>query len=152
MTDISKVEPTPEINTDEVISKVLAVPDLDENVDVKSEISDLEDEKQENQEIKPPSPPEKKRFVPGGIKTRSDLIRKIQESAQIYGNEAEVKSMRLHRRRRNSLDAILKEQIAKCVTQEAEEDGDTTRRRSGRTSYLCSRVSLLIRFVCMQVS
>ena len=46
--------------------------------------------------------------------------RKIQESAEVYGNEAEVKSMRLHRRRRASLDAILKEQIAKCVTQEAE--------------------------------
>ena len=58
--------------------------------------------------------------MPGGVKTRADLIRKIQELGELSGTQADVKSMRLHRRRRNSLDLILREQFAKAVTNEAE--------------------------------
>ena len=54
------------------------------------------------------------------MKTRAALIAKIQEMSEISGNQAEVKKMRLHRRRRNSLDGILREQFAKAVTNEAE--------------------------------
>lgn len=108
--------PPQEINPEDVISKVLQVPDLP-IPDINDDISISDIENQENQEeIKV----KKKKFVPGGIKNRADLIRKIQESSEVCGNQQEVKAMRLHRRRRKSLDGILREQIAKCVTQEAE--------------------------------
>ena len=94
------------IDTENEISKVLQVPEFEE----------INDEKEQINEVKK----KHAKFVPGGVKTRADLIRKIQETAEIAGNEAEVKAMRLHRRRRNSLDNILKEQFTKCVTQEAE--------------------------------
>ena len=97
------------------------------NVDAELEISKVlqVDEKSEiNGEVNKSTVPEKEikptKFVPGAVKTRAALIQKIQETAEIVGNEADVKSMRLHRRRRNSLDTILKEQITKCVHQEAE--------------------------------
>jgi hypothetical protein len=62
-----------------------------------------------------------KKFVPKTLKTRNDLIRKIQESSSLLGNQEEIKGMRLHRRRKNSLESILKEQIAKCVQKSAEQ-------------------------------
>ena len=62
----------------------------------------------------------KSKFIPKTLKTRADLIKKIKQTAEHLGNEAEVKSMRLHRRRRNSLQDILKEQVARVVQTQAE--------------------------------
>ena len=132
------------IDAENEISKVLAVPDLDQpeiNEKTQKNViidSDVESEPEVRQKKQP-------KFVPGGVKTRADLIRKIQEISEVNGNQAEVKKMRLHRRRRNSLDLILKEQFAKAVTSEAEkrmgippqEDTD------GRLSYA---VNALYRF------
>ena len=109
-----------DINAEQEISKVLAVPDLDNQTEIKAksqQISDLDSNCGSIQDVKPQKQP---KFVPGGVKTRADLIRKIQEMSEISGNQTEVKAMRLHRRRRNSLDLILREQFAKAVTNEAE--------------------------------
>ena len=103
-------ENQPEINVNDEISKVLKVSDTESSG---SDLSDIEI-------IKPKKTKKTKKFVPGGLKTRTDLIRKIQQAARVIGNEAEVKQMRLHRRRRASLDGILREQIALAVSQEAE--------------------------------
>ena len=106
--EINPVNPTPE----DEISKVLSVPELD------TTNQPLSDSGNESVQIKTPRKITK--FVPSGLKTRAELILKIQESSKVFGNEDEIKGMRLHRRRRNSLDHILREQIAKCVTSEAE--------------------------------
>ena len=108
------------LNPEIEIAKVLAVPETDLSMTNIQEINESVPEFKKINVIKPEKSNKSLPFVPGGVKTRADLIRKIQESSQIFGNEADVKAMRLHRRRRNSLDGILKDQIAKCVTQEAE--------------------------------
>ena len=102
------------IDAENEIAKVLQVPDF---VEINEETQKINETDSIKRRIKPTKP---EQYVPGGVKTRADLIQKIQETAEICGNEAEVKSMRLHRRRRNSLDNILREQFTKCVTQEAE--------------------------------
>ena len=78
---------------------------------------------------------EKKPFVPKQLKTRADLIRKIKQSAEVLGNDAEVKSMRLHRRRRNSLDGILREQVARVVQTEAEKNLGIPQEEDKRREY-----------------
>ena len=108
------------------IADVLCV--VDKKIDVNHDI---------NQEIKQPAPPKQKveQYVPGGIKTRADLIRKIQESCNVVGNHAEVKSMQLHRRRKGSLECILREQVAKAVETTAERDLGIPADKDGRLEY-----------------
>ena len=65
------------------------------------------------------SEPSPKKPVSKTLKTRGDLIRKIKQTSEVLGNQEEVKSMRLHRRRKNSLDGILQEQVARCVQRQA---------------------------------
>ena len=93
-----------------------------------------------NQEIEPKSPEktinqENQPFVPGGIKTRADLIIKIQESANVVGNHSEVKSLQLHRRRKNSLESILREQVARAVEAQSEKDLGIPEDTEGRLNY-----------------
>ena len=109
-----------DLDAEREIAKVLEVPEFDNQPDINEknrEISDIDSDAGSVQFVKPKK---QAKFVPGAVKTRANLIKKIQEMSEITGNQAEVKSMRLHRRRRNSLDLILKEQFAKAVTNEAE--------------------------------
>ena len=88
---------------------------------------------------------EKKRFVPKTLKTRADLIRKIKQSSEALGNQDEVKAMRLHRRRRNSLDGILREQVAKVVQKHAEKAIGIPQDSDKRLAYavdMCYRLDL----------
>jgi citrate lyase gamma subunit len=107
---------------EEEIAEVLCV--VDKPVDI-------------SQQIKPPSPQKQKieAFVPGGIKTRGDLIRKIKESCNVVGNHAEIKSMQLHRRRKGSLECILREQVAQAVEKSAERDLGIPEDQNGRLEY-----------------
>ncbi len=61
-----------------------------------------------------------KKHVPKTLKTRKAIIRKIQETAVHLGNELEIKGKRIHRMRKNSLDHLLKEQVARLVQRSAE--------------------------------
>jgi hypothetical protein len=89
----------------------------------------------------------KQRFVPKTLKTRADLIKKIKQSAVVVGNEPDIKGMRLHRRRRNSLDAILREQVAKAVQTQAEQSLGIPQEHDKRLEYA---VNMLYRFdICV---
>jgi hypothetical protein len=77
----------------------------------------------------------KSKFLPKTLKTRADLIRKIQQTSEVLGNTAEVKSMRLHRRRRNSLSDILKEQVARVVQTQAEKSLGIPQEHDKRLTY-----------------
>jgi len=93
---------------------------FDQEIDEILQVKDDDDqsivyENQENQENQP-----NKAFVPAILKTRAGLIKKIKEVSIKNNCGAEVKKMRLHRRRRASLDNILREQVDKMVTDHAE--------------------------------
>jgi hypothetical protein len=62
----------------------------------------------------------KEKHVPKTLKTRKAIIRKIQETSVHLGNELEIKSKRIHRMRKGSLDHLLKEQVARLVQRSAE--------------------------------
>ena len=121
-----------------------------ENQETEQEIADIlcVDQKplDKQPEIKaetPDQPKIKEAFVPTGIRTRQFLIDKIKESAKYLGNEAEVKSMQLHRRRKNSLTNILREQVARGVEQQAEKEMGIPEDHDGRVDYC---VNLLYSF------
>ena len=122
--------------TEEEIAEILSVdkPAVDKPV----KIEPIKVDQQKNQdEIK------KEPFVPSGIRTRNFLIEKIKESSKFVGNEAEVKSMQLHRRRKNSLENILREQVARGIEQESEKDLGIPADHDGRVEYC---VNLLYSF------
>ena len=111
------------------ICKVLQVEDdiETENVEKNVEEINVESEKSEKSiEIKPKST---------GVKTRSDLIEKIKESSDVVGNQVEIKKMRLHRRRRNSLERILREQVDKAIEKDAEQNIGIPQEHDARVSY-----------------
>jgi hypothetical protein len=89
----------------------------------------------------------KSKFIPKTLKTRADLIKKIKQTSEHLGNQIEVKSMRLHRRRRNSLQDILKEQVARVVQTQAEKQLGIPQEHDKRLEYA---VSCLYKFdICV---
>ena len=91
-----------DIKAEKELANCLQVPEMS---DSESEVSEIT---------------ENVKRVPKTLKTRSDLIRKIKESSEVLGNQDEIKKMCIHRRRKNSLAEILKEQIGRCVQKSAE--------------------------------
>ena len=119
------------------VDKPLIVNQEAEQAQVEAEISEclaVHDEPSANPEPeRPPSPVKQKINKP--IKNRTDLIEKIQQSAELLGNQDEVKKMRLHRRRRKSLENILKDQIEKGVFREAEAANNIPHEKEQRLDY-----------------
>ncbi len=118
-------KPPTEESCEADMAEILSV--VDKNPEINQKVEPQAPKKQENQPIGA--------FVPGGIKTRADLIAKIQESCNVVGNHAEVKSLQLHRRRKNSLEHILREQVAKAVEKQAEKDLGIPEDTQGRLEY-----------------
>ena len=124
------------ITPEEEIADLLKVDDFEEQkqdpVLQNQEVDRNTEEDQENQGFDKQINPKKSKQ---GIKTRADLIAKIQESAEFLKNEPEIKQLRLHRRRRNSLEKILRSQVDRAVLAQAEREIGIPEEHEARVSY-----------------
>jgi hypothetical protein len=116
-------------NAEQEICKILQVDEPIIGDELKVDDQEIKVEQEKSIEIKPKSPKS------NGVKTRSDLIEKIKESSDVVGNQVEIKKMRLHRRRRNSLERILREQVDRAVEMQAEENVGIPQEHDARLSY-----------------
>ena len=91
-----------------------------------------------------------RKHIPRTLKTRKAIIRKIQETAVHLGNESEIKTKRIHRMRKNSLDHLLKEQVGRLVQRQAESSLGIPQEHDKRLEYA---VSCLYKFdiCCMKL-
>ena len=137
METVADTLPEDEIITpEEEIADLLKVDDFEEEkqdpVLQNQEVDKEYKENQENQGLDEKINPKKHKQ---GIKTRADLIAKIQESSEFLHNEAEIKQLRLHRRRRNSLEKILRSQVDRAVLSQAEREIGIPEEHEARVSY-----------------
>ena len=94
-----RVEEEQKLEADLKISSILAVPDKDsDNESVMSELS--------------PVKPKRKKYNPKAAKTRKNMIRKLQELYAMTGKtQEEIRAMNLHRRRKASIQDLLKNEV-----------------------------------------
>ena len=116
-----------------------------EDTEIGAEIKADQEIKAVPQEIK--ADPE----IKNGVKTRADLIEKIKESGEVVGNQLEIKKMRLHRRRRNSLEEILREQVARAVEQHAEKTCGIPQEEDKRLIYAVDMLYNFDMLICKAV-
>jgi len=143
---LNKMETVPEQDIDresttlekEIEDKVSEVLQVDEETEINQDI--VEKIKVLEPEIKP--------VKKQNVRTRGFLIDKIKESAEVVGNQEEVKSMRLHRRRRKSLENILKEQVDTAINSHAEQIHGIPQEEEARVSYAVDMLYSFDLMVC----
>ena len=138
-----EAEQTPEQELCEILK--VDEPEINQSEEADEKINvDQPEIKPVDSEIKEKQSPKK----PKGVKTRADLIEKIKESSEVVGNQVEIKGMRLHRRRRNSLENILREQVQMAVEQHAEKTCGIPQENDQRLSYAVDMLYNFDMLVC----
>ena len=111
------------INVEKEIGDVLRVSSSDDASECESVLSNA-------------GKPQKKAKL---IKTRKQLIERIKDTCKHLGEaEEDIRALRLHRKRKNSLDALLKEKVAQMITRRAivsSSFGETPRTQTPSTDF-----------------
>jgi hypothetical protein len=94
---------------------------------------------------------EKSRSPPKILKTRKQLILRIKQTCEhLKIPEEDVRKMRLHRKRKNSLERILKEKIGLLVTTQAEKQAGIPQGKPERIEF-CVRILYKFDLSCMLI-